>query len=278
MQLEKYPINCPETDRFIYKQRVFKLLAEAQTTVSAPILLKQIADIQTEMFGVPSDYTEIKRFYNDYVMKKLPHIEDEIARAESPLLRAIQYSLTGNYIDFGALKTVDHERFEQLLQNASEIQLSTFEYNTLTHELLHANQLVFLTDNCGEIVFDQALIRTMKRLYPQLQITVIVRGEPILNDATLFDAEQIGLINDVRTIGNGTNIAGTCLDLVSNETRNLIESADLLIAKGQGNFETLQHCGLNVYYLFMCKCEMFANKFDVNRYTGLLLNDKRLPI
>ena len=80
----------------------------------------------------------------------------------------------------------------------------------------------------------------------------------------------------VKISGNGSDIAGTCLDKVSKETREKIESADVVIAKGQGNFETMRHCGHNVYYLFMCKCKMFADRFNVPRFSGMFLNDKRM--
>ncbi len=277
MQLEKIPIGCMEEEKLLYKQRVLKVLSEAKVSESAPLLIKRINDIQTELFGNSTDYTEIKRFYNNYVSEKQTKIENDIAKAEDSLLRAMQYSLTGNYIDFGAMENVDNARFEQFLSDASSIHLGC-EYEQFCQDLEHAKRLVFLTDNCGEIVFDQILVRTIKRLYPAINITVIVRGNAVLNDATLEDAFQIGLTEECDVIGNGTNIAGTCLNLISNEARRAIDLSDVIISKGQGNFETLQDCGLNVYYLFMCKCEMFAKRFQVDLYTGMLINDKRKGI
>ncbi len=274
MQADKYPPDCSEEQKLMYKQKVFKVLSEAKPLESAPLLIKRIADIQTELFGGSTDYTEIKRFYNQYVMEKLPTIEKNILQAEDPLLLAVQYSLTGNFIDFGAMKSVDNDKFEQLLVKAPLIQLGE-EYGKLRDELQHAKQLVFLTDNCGEIVFDKMLIRTIKSLYPNIRITVIVRGQEVLNDATMEDAMQIGLMEECEVIGNGTNIAGTCLDLISGEARVSISRADMILAKGQGNFETLQDCGLNVYFLFMCKCKMFSKRFRVEQYEGMLINDRR---
>ena len=274
MQADKYPPKCSEEQKLIYKQMVFKVLSEASISESAPLLIKRIADIQTELFGKSTDYRETKRFYNQYVMEKLPKIERYILQAEDPLLLAVQYSLTGNFIDFGAMKSVDNNKFEQLLESASLIQLGD-EYGKLRDELQYAKHLVVLTDNCGEIVFDKILIRTVKNLYPDLHITVIVRGQEVLNDATMEDALQIGLGEECEVIGNGTNIAGTCLDLISDEARHSISRADMILAKGQGNFETLQDCGLNVYFLFMCKCNVFSKRFHVAKYEGMLINDTR---
>lgn len=277
MQADKYPENCSEEQKLIYKKRVFQVLSEAKDYESAPLLIKRIADIQTELFGKPTDYTEIKKYYNCYVMKKLPSLKKNILQADDALRCAIQYSLIGNFIDFGAMKTVDKNKFEQLLEKSSKIELG-IEYTKMREDLEQAQSLVFLTDNCGEIVFDKALIQTIKSLYPKISITVIVRGQAVLNDATMEDATEIELIDEFNVIGNGTNVAGTCLDLITEQAYVAIHSADIIISKGQGNFETLQDCGLNVYFLFMCKCEMFAKRFGVEKYEGLLINDKRKEI
>ena len=276
--LDKYPANSTEEQQVHYKKQICKVLSEAEVTDSAPLLTKKITDVQEKIFGETTDYTKIKAFYNDYVMKKFPDIEENIARAEEPLLRAIQYSMTGNYIDFGALAEVDNDKFEQLLLNVPSIEINNLEFETLKKELEYAGRLVFLTDNCGEIVFDMAFIRLLKMKYPKLQITVIVRGYSAVNDATMEDARQIGLNKEVQVLGNGNGVAGTCLEMLSEEAKKCVLSADVIIAKGQGNFETLMGCGLNVYYIFMCKCTMFAKRFHADLYDGLLLNDKRLML
>ena len=276
--LDKYPANSTEEQQVHYKKLICKVLSEAEVTDSAPLLTKKITDVQEKIFGETTDYTKIKAFYNDYVMKKLPEIEEGVARAEDSLLRAIQYSMTGSYIAFGALAEVDKDKFEQLLVNVPNIEINDLEFKTLKKELEHAERLVFLTDNCGEIVFDMAFIRLLKMQYPKLQITVIVRGYPAVNDATMEDATQIGLNKEVQVLGNGNGVAGTCLEMLSEEAKECVLSSDVIIAKGQGNFETLMGCGLNVYYIFMCKCTMFANRFHADLYDGLLLNDKRLML
>ena len=111
---------------------------------------------------------------------------------------------------------------------------------------------------------------------PSVNITAIVRGCDVLNDATMTDAKQIYLPSICNVIDNGTSFAGTCLDKISDTAKSAILDADVIIAKGQGNLETLQYCGLNVYYIFMCKCNMFAKKFNKPLYNGVLVNDKQL--
>ena len=116
----------------------------------------------------------------------------------------------------------------------------------------------------------------LKTFYPSLEVTAIVRGLPALNDATMDDARQIGLTDLVNVIGNGTDIAGTVFDKISKEAQTALQEADVIISKGLGNFETLNGCGLNVYYLFMCKCKMFAEKFQKNLFEGILINDRSI--
>ena len=135
---------------------------------------------------------------------------------------------------------------------------------------------MYLTDNCGEIVMDKLLIEEIQKLNQKAEVTVIVRGLPVLNDVTMEDAIQVGLTEMVNVIGNGSEIAGTYLEDISEEAKNVIDDADVILAKGQGNFETLRMCGKNIYYIFMCKCEMFAKRFQVPRYYGMLINDKNL--
>lgn len=111
--------------------------------------------------------------------------------------------------------------------------------------------------------------------YPQIDITVIVRGKPALNDATIEDAEEAGLSEVVTVIGNGNGITGTWLPEISAEAREKIEEADLILSKGQGNFETLQGCGKNIYYMFLCKCKLFVERFQMEQFEGVLANELR---
>ena len=122
--------------------------SQAEVTDSAPLLTKKITDVQEKIFGETTDYTKMKAFYNDYVMKKFPEIEENIARAGDSLLRAIQYSMTGNYIDFGALAEVDKDKFEQLLVNVPNIEINDLEFKTLKKELEHAERLVLRITVC----------------------------------------------------------------------------------------------------------------------------------
>lgn len=98
----------------------------------------------------------------------------------------------------------------------------------------------------------------------------------VINDATMKDAVLVGLTREIEVMGNGDDAAGTILERISKEARKNIEEADMILAKGQGNFESLFGCGLNIYYLFLCKCDWFMRRFQVERYHGMFVNEKRI--
>lgn len=275
-QLSAHPKDITLTEKIDYMQRVLKIVSEATYDMSAPVIVRQIYDLQKEMFGMESDYTEIKKYFNAQMLDRYNDFYTKIKTADDRLKLAIQYAMIGNYIDFGAMKEVEEEKLNELLEQAKEININNQEFENLRGDILTKNKMVYLTDNCGEIVFDKLLISTIQEMNPELDIIVIVRGGNVLNDATMDDALQVGLDQITTVIGNGSNIAGTCLEKISDEAFSHIKNADFVISKGQGNFETLQECGLNIYYMFLCKCVMFANKFQVPRFTGMLLNDRNI--
>lgn len=272
--IEKFPKETEEQQKVKYMQEVFQILSHAKSTESAPVIVHKINEIQEEMFHMTNEYTEIKKYFNQVMMGYETKIKEQLRSCEDPLKLAIQYSMIGNYIDFGAMKNVDEEYLTNLLNGAKDNPVNEESYRCLKHDLENGENLVFLTDNCGEIVMDKLLIFVLKEKYPKLHITVIVRGEAVLNDATMEDAIQTGLTDLVEVIGNGNGIAGTCIDELSEEAFHKVEKADVILSKGQGNFETLRKCGKNVYYIFLCKCDMFANIFGVEKFTGMLVNDK----
>lgn len=273
--LENYPEDASEEKKLTYMQKVLKILSEMESDESGPIMSGRIFTLQEQLFGESQSFAEIKHTYNELILGKEEEIFQMIQSAEDPMQKAMRFAMTGNYIDFGALSSVDNEKLEELLMDTEQNVIDPKEYENLKEDLSKASTLVYLTDNCGEIVLDKLLIKILKEQYPKLDITVIVRGEEILNDATMKDARQVGMTELVKVIGNGSNVAGTWLKEVSKEASDLIHQADVIISKGQGNFETLWGCGENIYYMFLCKCELFTRRFGMKQFQGILVNDKR---
>ncbi len=267
------PKTATELEKITYMQKVFGILANAPLTMSSPEVAGQISRLQAESFGVQDPYAELKSHFNQLVLDCSDSLRAKIAKANDPLLAAIQYALVGNYIDFGALDHVEEGELMRQFSAAQDIALDPEQYRRLLADLEKAKNLLYITDNCGEIAADKLVMEVLRARYPELCITVLVRGEPVLNDATMEDARQVGLDHLARVIGNGSNVAGTSLEALSEEARAAMDGADLILSKGQGNFETLRKCGKNIYYLFLCKCDMFARQFGVDKFTAILMHD-----
>ncbi len=284
-QIDRYPASAPREQVLTYMRRLGQMMAALPDRTGGPEIMEAITDIRREIFGeaaheVEQDYKALKSHFNTLMMNTAAaqDLSHRIEASPDPLRTALGYAMTGNFIDFGAMDSVDEEKLRALLEESPDrIAPDLPAYNDLTADLPAARRLVLLTDNCGEIVMDQLLAETIHRLYPALHITVLVRGGEVLNDATMEDAVQVGLdrMEGITVLGNGDRLAGTDLTRISPEARAAILGADLILAKGQGNFETLQGCGLNIYYTFLCKCRFFADRFGVPIYTGMLVREKR---
>ena len=271
--IRSYPDMEKKTE---YMKKLMALIANTKETDCAPSLSIDIQKLYSSFWNCPAeDYTEVKKDFNRFMLDIEHTLEEKIRSSADPLEKALLYARIGNYIDFAALSNVNQETALTLLENNSD-SLDQEEYSIFLKELNSAKRLVYITDNCGEIVLDKLAIKILKETYPDLDITILVRGYPVINDATMEDAEEIGLTDLVKVIDNGSNVAGTWIPGINQTARELLENADMIIAKGQGNFETMNDCGLNVYYLFLCKCDLFQRRFHAQNLQGMFLNERRL--
>ena len=268
-----------EKSRMAFAQALMRLLLSMGEETSSPMIGAETAKLYQTYFGMaPDRFREEKAFSNRFVLERLDAAEAAIRQAEDPVLRGLQYAILGNYIDFSALwGKVDFSQLDELLARAGEVRVDPEEYGRFLADLAGAKRLVYLTDNAGEVCFDRLLGEALARQYPELEVIFCVRGAPVLNDATREDAKTAGLTQRFRVIDNGTAIAGTVLDRVGPEAREALRTADLILSKGQGNVETLEGCGLNVYYAFLTKCVRFTKRFGVPELTVMFCNERRMP-
>ncbi len=271
--IKKYP---DEEKKAAYLGKVLGIIANHAAEEPAPVLLSHIGRLHEVYFGKPFSFDELKQGYNAMMLEKEAEIREKITQAAAPLALALRFAQIGNFIDFGAMDSVDDAKLMEFLEQAETLPLDEDTYKAFAENLKTAKKIVFLTDNCGEVVLDKLLLETIAKVYPHLECTIIVRGEPVLNDATMEDALQVGIEACGKVIPNGTNIAGTYIPWISAEAKAKMDGADLLIAKGQGNFESLHGCGLNIYYLFLCKCQWFMERFGLPQYSGVFINEKDL--
>ena len=263
-----------EAQAMEFAKRLMQLYMDAPAGVSSPWFGPQVADLLHEMYGLPIDrFREEKLASNRFVLERLDQIRDRVRSAPDPVYAGLQFSILGNYLDFGALQgQVSFEALEDMLDKGLEQALDRAVYDDLCRDLEGAKTLLYLTDNAGEIGFDRIFAEEIARRYPHLAITFCVRGPITQNDATREDAAAVGIPFPV--IDNGNRVAGTQLDQLSEEADTALNTADVVIAKGMGNTETMFGCGLNVYYAFLIKCQRFVTVFGQPMFTPMLVKEK----
>lgn len=265
-----------EDKKLQYINRVLEILHEHGQTESSPWLAEKINQLYEECWGEGEDYTVTKQRYNQLLLSKEKEILSCINNSNDCIRECIKYVSAGNYIDFSAVDNVNEHTLDELLQKVNEENISEIEYFNFKRDLEQAKKLVYLTDNCGEILLDKIFIKCIEDQYPKLKITVIVRGQNVINDATIEDAKQVGLTDIVTCIGNGNGAPGTVIKLLSEEAKQALLEADMIISKGQGNFESLFGEGLNPYYIFLCKCELFVRRFGLKQYESVFMKEERI--
>ena len=243
-----------------------------------PSISTELKKFYCSFWGVPmEDFTRINKEYDQLMLDLEAELRSTIRYSEDPLKAALIYARTGNYIDFAALPEVSKETALSLIKSENKDDLDEQEYRQFCQDMKKAENVVYITDNCGEIVLDKIAIQILKKTFPNIRVTALVRGLPAGNDATMEDAEFCGLTDVVPVLGNGNDVGGTWLHGISTHARELLYNADVIIAKGQGNYETLHGCGLNIYYLFLCKCDWFQQLFHAKLLQGMFINEKRAP-
>lgn len=270
-------LNMPSEASDAMTRNILSCIAEADWKQPPPALAKYIYRIIAEHSGVADPFKKIKHQYNTELMSIIDELRDIVTQSDDPFTAALKLAVSGNIIDFGT----QHE----FSKNSIMQQIDTIEHKALVHddslelkkELTKARTLLYLGDNCGEIVFDRVFIEYLKREYKNLDITFVVRGAPVLNDITLTDAEETGMTDLVEVIDNGNDAPGTILKDSSKEFQSSFSSADLIISKGQGNFECLNQAERNnIFFLFMAKCPPVAAVLDVNLMSLICRNIERI--
>ena len=273
---ERQPDRAAQT---AFMRDVARTIADAPENVAAPWLVPGFARAAHCHFGITDAFDAIKRESNDRVLALLPRIREIVENADDPLAMALKFSRTGNYLDFAVLP---HDKIARELDSAIEKTpaepLDSAEYAALRADLTHARSLLILGDNAGEIAFDVVLVEQLQRQYPALRVQYVVRGGNAQNDATRADAHAVGMDALVPILDNGSCIPGTELAYCGEALLREFSNADVILSKGQGNFECLLGCGQNVYYLFLCKCPRLCRILSQPLMQPMLLNERRIRL
>jgi uncharacterized protein with ATP-grasp and redox domains len=233
-------------------------LSQLDFNQSLPQMGKDMHRLIRDVLKNPDPYLEIKRAFNRMMLDYYPSLKKLVEEAADPFLTALRLAIAGNIIDFGPNRPFD---FKATLDRAKSMVLAIDESGSLKDAIPQAKTLLYLGDNAGEIVMDRILLETMN--HPNAYFAV--RGAPVLNDATIDDARAVGIERIARVITSGDDAPGTILETTSPDFRDRFDRADLVIAKGQGNYEGL--CGIDktIYFILMAKCDHVAAHLGVRK-------------
>lgn len=274
--------SCAEClyDKQMHLTEDKKYLAEIKSIIDnrreddcAPYLVYRFNQVYEKYFGQKASYKDIKKKYNDLVLALEEAIRKRIEASKDPLAQALVYARAGNYIDFGAMNQVEEETFLSLLDSVKLQEQEAAVIASFAEQCKNARSFLLIADNCGEIVLDKLFLEQLHKRFPELSIDVLVRGGEVLNDATKEDAEYVGISKVARVISNGLPIAGTVYELLPDDAKEVMDRADVILAKGQGNYESLCKQGRHIFYSFLCKCELFTSRFRVPKLTGIFVEE-----
>lgn len=232
---------------------VLRMAAELDLDQPPPFVGQAIHRRLRELTGVRDPYRAAKSRFNRLAMEALPELAAVVRQAPDPVLAAARCAVAANAIDMGGVAAVTDDVVRVALRGAPREQLRGYG-EAFRKAVADAADILYLADNAGEIAVDRLLI---EELGPE-RVTVAVRGSPVLNDATLADASEVGMTDLVDVIDNGSDAPGTILADCSGSFRERFDAADLVIAKGQGNFETLSGLDKKIVFLFKVKCPVIS--------------------
>lgn len=250
-------INKDENFLIENMKKVIGGISKVNKKLFPPELGEIVYKIVINSTNVKDPYKDIKRKQNNLILNNYFNLRQTILNTKDPLFEAVKFAVIGNVIDLGINEVVD---FEEDIKNSFKKRIVINDYNLFERDLKLSKRILYIGDNSGEIVFDKLLISLIKEIYPDIDITFACRSEPIINDVLIKDALQVGIDEYAKVISSGMSLPGTILKYVNNEFIEELKRSDLVIAKGQGNFEGLEEEKMEkIYFLLKAKCNVVAD-------------------
>lgn len=235
---------------------VLRLLNEVSFSESPPQIAARIHRLIRKVSHDEDPYKRLKHMFNQVAGNLYPQMKEEVASSKNPFETAVRVAVAGNCMDCALVTDLDLADVHRSVREALSARMSMSLTARLSSAVEEADRILYIADNAGEIMFDRILLEEM---HPE-KVTFAVRGYPILNDATMEDAIATQITDLVTVVDNGSDIPGTILSECSEEFREHFRDADLVIAKGQGNYETLNNSHKPIFFLLKTKCPVVARE------------------
>lgn len=256
--------------------KVFEYLSHVDFNKTNPEIIGDIFRLLKEHLACDDPYKDIRKHYNEMFIEKRDEFRTFINQSDYSFERAMMLSIISNIIDFNP---THHFQIDEILKSFSHIEQMKLIINhrkALIEDIQQSKTLLYIGDNCGEICFDYLFIEKIKEINPDIHITFVTRGAPVVNDSIEEDAYFVGIDDYADIINNGDDSLGTVLTRVSDEFLKNYQAADIVISKGQANYENLSEEDKNIYFLLMTKCHVIAEKIHVPEKSMVCLNQKLL--
>ncbi|MBN1482306.1 DUF89 family protein [candidate division KSB1 bacterium] len=239
-------------------RQVLFYLARADYRQSPPILGREIHRLIRELLQNPDPYQEIKKASNQKMLAVYDRFRQQVHESDDPFKTALRLAVAGNVIDYAPQNRLDiWETTERVLRSP----LAVDDSDALRHALRASQQLLYIGDNAGEIVLDKLFLDTIA--HPNVYFAV--RAAPVINDATLEDALAVGIDKIAQLITTGDDAPGAVWETTSHDFKTVFNTADVVIAKGQGNLEGLIDTDYKIFFLFVAKCDLIASRVGAHK-------------
>ncbi|MCP4149777.1 MAG: DUF89 family protein [bacterium] len=249
-------LKLEEGQKDVIMQTALKRAASVSySDITAPEYAEGFYQIVMDVSGEPDPYKTLRYEQNRMVMESIDLFRERIKKSPDSLLAAGYYALLGNIIDYGGVHVFDSA---ELFRQCGRMDITVNDYDAFAKRLRDAKRLLILADNAGEAVFDKLFIEEMKAFNPELQVDYGVRSKPAINDVIKEDAEYIGIHEVANVFETGSSYAGTIPPRSTATFKKIYENADIVISKGQGNYETLETEEKNILFIFKVKCDVVA--------------------
>jgi uncharacterized protein with ATP-grasp and redox domains len=244
-------------------REVFAYLSKMDFEITTPEIIGEVFGVIKKHANNPDPYKETRNHYNTLFLRLLPEFEGKMEQADNAFQLAVRYAIVGNIIDFNPIHNTLLEDIYDCFDKMEQLELAIDDSRMLMEDILSAKVLLYLGDNCGEICMDKLLLKKIKEQNPVVRLLFGVRGEPVVNDSIAEDAYAVGIDEYAEIIDNGDGSLGTVLKRTSTEFKDAYRQADVIIAKGQANYECLSEENKNIYFLLMTKCDVIAKDINV---------------
>ncbi len=243
-------------------REVMKRLQDLRWESSPPTMARQVHRLIRQLGGNRDPYARVKRESNDHALRLYPKLKRMVEESRDPLMTAVRFAIAGNVMDFGAFQEFD---LEKALDSSLKMRFGVDDYPRFRAMLGNARKVLYFADNAGEIVLDRLLIETMMNRARVNEVSLVLKGGPLINDATVADAVYVGLekVPGVKFLNVSNGDPGTGPERTSQEVVEWIDRHDLAISKGQGNYEDLSELH-NIFFMLIAKCPLVASDLGVS--------------